>query len=210
MNLTPEPFLTVRHRYLALLNRLESLFRRMDRAYTNAAEQYGFRCIGCADNCCLTRFYHHTLCEYLYLVEGMGTLASSLRQAVKKQALAVSDRMAEADRRGESLRIMCPLNQNGRCQLYPYRPMICRLHGIPHELQRPDGHVIKNPGCDQFFEQCRERGKTDSFRFDRTPFYRQLAMLEQELRRETGYVDKIKLSMAQMLVTITHHAYEID
>lgn len=210
MNLSPEVILTTRHHYLPLLNRLEIIFHEMDRTYAAVAEQYGFRCSGCVDNCCLTRFYHHTHLEYLYLVEGMRTLESGVRQAVKKQALAVSTRMAEADDRGEALRIMCPLNRDGRCILYPYRPMICRLHGIPHELHRPGGNVIKNPGCDVFFEQIHESGKTDYIRFDRTPFYRQMAMLEKELRLKTGHADKIKLTIAQMLTTITDRAYEID
>ena len=209
MNLTPEPFLTTRHHYLPLLNRLETIFREMDRAYTAVADQYGFRCNGCADNCCLTRFYHFTLSEYLYLMEGMRALESDVGRAVQKQALAVNARTADADRRGEPLRVMCPLNQDDRCILYPYRPMICRLHGIPHELHRPGGNVIENPGCDNFFDQCRESGNTDYIRFDRTPFYRQMAMLEKELRLETGYFDKIKLTIAQMLVTIRDSAYEI-
>jgi Fe-S-cluster containining protein len=143
-------------------------------------------------------------------VEGLHTLDSGVRQTIKKQALTVSARMADADRRGKPLRIMCPLNRNKRCMLYPYRPMICRLHGIPHELQRPGGNLIRNPGCDAFFNQCRQHGKTDYIRFDRTPFYRQMAALEQELRRETGYADKIKLTIAQMLVTITDSANEIN
>ena len=118
--------------------------------------------------------------------------------------------MDDADRQGKALRIMCPLNRNERCTLYPYRPMICRLHGIPHELQRSGGNPIKNPGCDAFFNQCRQRGQTDYIRFDRTPFYRQMAALEQELRIKTGYSDKIKLTIAQMLMSITDNAYEID
>jgi Fe-S-cluster containining protein len=210
MNLTLERLLTIRHRYLPLLNRMETLFGEMNRAYETVAGQYGFLCNGCADNCCLTRFYHHTLLEYLYLVEGLLTLESDVRQRIKKQALTVSAGMADADRDGEAFRIMCPLNRNERCVLYHYRPMICRLHGIPHELQRPGGNLIRNPGCDEFFNQCREGGKTDYFRFDRTPFYRQMATLEQELRKETGYSDKIKLTIAQMLVTITDNAYEIN
>ena len=210
MNLTPKPFLTTRHRYLPLLNRLEALFREMDRAYAAVADQYGFRCNGCADNCCLTRFSHHTLAEYLYLVEGLRSLESGVRQAVQKQALAVEAGMAAADRRDEPIRIMCPLNRDEQCMLYPYRPMICRLHGIPHELHRPGGNVIKNPGCDEFFDQCRESGKTEYVRFDRTPFYRQMAMMEKELRQKTGYSDKIKFTIAQMLVTIADNAYEID
>jgi hypothetical protein len=52
--------------------------------------------------------------------------------------------------------------------------------------------------------------QTEYIRFDRTPFYRQMAALEQELRKETGYTDKIKLTIAQMLVAITDSAHEID
>ena len=94
--------------------------------------------------------------------------------------------------------------------LYAFRPMICRLHGIPHELHRPGGNVIKNPGCNAFFDQCRKSGTSAYIRFDRTPFYRQMAILEKDLRQATGYTDKIKLTIAQMLVTITDGAYEID
>jgi Fe-S-cluster containining protein len=210
MNLPLERLLTIRHRYLPLLKRLETLFGEMGRAYTAVAGQYGFQCNGCADNCCRTRFYHHTLLEYLYLVEGLRSLESEVRHAIYEKALTVGAAMDDIDRQGEELRIMCPLNRNERCMLYPYRPMICRLHGIPHELQRSGGNPIKNPGCDAFFNQCRQHGQTDYIRFDRTPFYRQMAALEQGLRRKTGYPDKIKLTIAQMLVSITDEAYEID
>lgn len=209
-NLTPDPFLTTRDHYLPLLNRLEALFGEMDCTYAAVADRYGFKCNGCADNCCLTRFHHHTLLEYLYLIEGVRALDPDLRQSVLNRAQTVSARTAEADQRGETLRIMCPLNQDGRCMAYGHRPMICRLHGIPHELHRPGGTVIKNPGCDAFFDLSRNSGATAYIRFDRTPFYRQMAMLEKELRRETGYADKIKLTIAQMLVTMTDRTYEID
>jgi Fe-S-cluster containining protein len=210
MNLTPERLLTIRHRYLPLLNRLATLFGEMNQAYTVVAGQYGFHCNGCADNCCLTRFYHHTLLEYLYLVEGLRTLGPDVRHTLYEHALTVSARIEDADRRGEALRIMCPLNHKEKCLLYPYRPMICRLHGIPHELQLPGGDRIKNPGCDAFLNQCHQRGQTEYIRFDRTLFYRQMAALEQELRKETGYTHKIKLTIAQMLVAITDSDHEID
>jgi Fe-S-cluster containining protein len=210
MKLTPESFLTARHRYLPLLSRLESLFDEMDRTYTAVADQYGFRCDGCADNCCLTRFFHHTLLEYMYLMEGMHRLASDDRQAILTKASAACKGVAAADQGKDAPRIMCPLNQDGQCSLYPYRPMICRLHGIPHELHRPGGTAIKQPGCDAFFEHCRRSGKSVYIPFDRTPFYRQMAMLEKDLRLAMGYTDKINLSIAQMLVTMTGSTDEID
>lgn len=210
MTLDPEPFLTDPQRYLPLLSRLGSLFQEMDRAYAAAADRYGFICNGCADNCCLTRFYHHTLVEYLYLVEGLRTIKSDLRQEVRQRSLTVCTAMADADRQGASLRIMCPLNRDGRCVLYSHRPMICRLHGIAHELHRPTGQVIEHPGCDAFSEQCRQSGIAAYIPFDRTPFYRQMALLEKDLRLSTGYAGKIKLTIAQMLATLTERSHEID
>jgi Fe-S-cluster containining protein len=210
MTLSPSQLLTARYHYLPLLGRLQALFNEMDQAYAAVAKRYGFRCNGCEDNCCLTRFYHHTLLEYLFLAEGIRTLDAGARRAIHVQALAVSAKTADAGHQNNILRIMCPLNQDGRCRVYRYRPMICRLHGLPHELRRPGGQVIRHPGCDRFFEQCRERGKTDYVRFDRTLFYRQMAVLEKELRLQTGYVEKIKLTIAQMLATIAGNTNEID
>jgi hypothetical protein len=74
MNLNPDRFAAARDRYLPLLDRLTSLFEQMDAAYDAVAGQYGFFCQGCADNCCRTRFHHHTLIEYLYLMEAMNDL----------------------------------------------------------------------------------------------------------------------------------------
>ena len=210
MTLTVKSIVENRNRYFAYLDRLTILFRQMDQAYAAVAEQYGFFCKGCQDNCCRTQFYHHTLLEYLYLFEGLQHLDLSAWQTIQQQALTVNAKMARADQQGESFRIMCSLNQNGRCLVYTHRPMICRLHGIPHELHRPDGNILKSPGCDAFFDQCRQHGKNDYIPFDRTPYYRQMAMLEKELRLETGYNQKIKLTIAQMLGTITDRRYEID
>jgi Fe-S-cluster containining protein len=210
MNLPPDPLLTIRNRYLPLLDRLAGLFDEMSHAYSTVAAQYGFRCNGCADNCCLTRFYHHTLIEYLYLAEGLRTIEPGVQRTIKRRAQTVSARTEDADRRGESLRIMCPLNTNDRCMLYPYRPMICRLHGIPHELHRPDGRLRTHPGCDAFFDQCRESGKIDYIRFDRTPFYLKMAALEKALRKEMGYFDRFRATIAQMLVAIMDSTDEIN
>jgi Fe-S-cluster containining protein len=207
---TIESIVANKSAYLSALDRLAALFQQMDQAYAAVADQYGFHCKGCQDNCCQTRFYHHTLIEYLYLLEGVRQLDRATWQAVRSQALSVIDQMAQADRQGKAPRIMCPLNQDGLCLVYDHRPMICRLHGIPHELHRPNGSVQKNPGCDAFFEQCREHGKSDYIPFDRTPLYRSMAMLERTLRSQTGFQEKIKLTIAQMLAAITDKQYEIN
>ena len=93
---------------------------------------------------------------------------------------------------------MCPLNRNGLCLLYAYRPMICRLHGIPHQVQRPGLSVLNAPGCDIFAEQCQEK---ENFKFDRTPFYIEMAELERGLKQAVGITHKIKMTVAQMIKT---------
>lgn len=210
MNQIPKSLFSARHDYRQLFKRLEALLGEMESAYEAVAEQYGFRCNGCEDNCCLTRFHHHTLLEVLYLANGVENLSPGDRLRLTAQAAGVEQRAVESVRCGMSIRLMCPLNQDGRCQLYEYRPMICRLHGIPHELKRPDGNVSQHPGCDAFFDQCRKGGKSEYIRFDRTPFYRAMAILEKELRQETGYTEKIKLTIAQMLIAIMESCHEID
>jgi Fe-S-cluster containining protein len=209
MNIHPERFRPVRHRYQPVLIQLEALFHDMDRAYADAARQYGFQCRGCADNCCLTRFYHHTLLEYLYLLEGVRSLEPTMRQVARARARKADSKLSAMDPGRPAPRVMCPLNQQSRCTLYDYRPMICRLHGIPYELHRPDAGATPYPGCEAFFDQCRQRGRTDYAPFDRTPFYRRMAVLEKALRTEIAFTGKIKLTIAQMMVTITENHNEI-
>jgi hypothetical protein len=185
-----------RKTYLPYLGRLEVLFESMDQKYKQAAEYYGFYCEGCEDNCCRTRFYHHSLLEYLYIHEGFQTLSQNKQIEIQNKALAVC-RETEADKQKElTLRRMCPLNFDGRCILYHYRPMICRLHGIPHELHRPGQKTIYGPGCDTFIKMC---GEKKDYPFDRTPFYFEMAGLENELRQAVGFQKKLKITVAQMI-----------
>jgi Fe-S-cluster containining protein len=169
------------------LVRLEQLYASMDRSYKNTADRYGFECQGCEDNCCLTLFYHHTQVEYLYLANGFRSLERQLRFAIRERAEAVCT----------AVRVMCPLNVDDRCCLYAFRPMICRLHGVPSELHRPDGKTTRMPGCAAFTERC---GQTDFIPLDRTPFYRVLATIEQAVRRDSSLAGKIKMTVAQMIL----------
>ena len=95
------------------------------------------------------------------------------------------------------VRLWCPLNDDGLCTLYHFRPMICRLHGIPHELQKPGQSPVYGPGCETFDRRCGHKGY---LKFDRTPFYRQVAMLEQEVKRAMGFDGKIRMSVAEMIL----------
>ena len=73
---------------------------------------------------------------------------------------------------------MCPLNDDGLCGVYGHRLMICRMHGVPNALVRPDGRRIQFAGCFRAQELTQEAD--DVFVLDRTPLYTDLVRLEME------------------------------
>lgn len=180
------------------MDRLKQIYVAMDQAYDTAADHYDFTCDRCRDNCCRTRFYHHTIIEYIYIIEGLKTLTPKKQNELKSRAMAVADKTANVDDNAEPMRLMCPLNFDERCILYSYRPMICRLHGLPHELRKPGQKTIYGPGCETFDHRC---GHIGYFEFDRTPFYLELAKLEQEVKQALGITGKFKMTVAEMIVT---------
>lgn len=185
------------NKHSPFLDRLKVIYAAMDQKYQEAADYYGFYCEGCKDNCCRTLFYHYTLLEYFYILEGYSTLEYDRQVEIRDRALKVCGKTDEAEEKGINVRLMCPLNFNGMCVLYAYRPMICRLHGIPHELQRAGQNVIHSPGCNAFIEQNK---KKSYFKFDRTPFYIRMAELENELKRAANITQKLKMTVAEMLI----------
>jgi len=180
------------------IERLKQIYVAMDQAYSTAAGHYDFNCDRCWDNCCRTRFYHHTVIEYTYIIEGLKTLTLKKQNQIKSRAMAILNKTARVDDQAAPVRPMCPLNFDERCILYPYRPMICRMHGIPHELKKPGQKTIYGPGCATFDRRC---GHMDYFTFDRTPFYLELARLEQAVKQALGITDKFRMTVAEMIIT---------
>jgi Fe-S-cluster containining protein len=187
-----------RGRFQSFLQRLDALYKEMDAAYDEVAQAYGFHCTGCRDNCCRTRFYHHTQLEYLYLHEGFCRMPVAQQKGVRQQAEAVLKNQSEAEVGGDAIRLSCPLHVDEKCILYRYRPMICRLHGLPHMLHRPGGSVLQGPGCDEFH---RRFGEKITRRLDRTTLYRKMAQLESDLRRLSGCREKFKMTVARMILS---------
>jgi hypothetical protein len=173
------------------------LFAQMDAAYHRTAGKTGFVCAGCEDNCCRTRFYHHTLMELLYLQSGLAGRPPMQQRRIRDRARDAARQMELLEQDGRPVRVMCPLNEQGRCAIYAHRPMICRLHGIPNTLRRPDGRILTGPGCDDFYLQC---GASGGEPLDRTPLYTAMADLERRLRDRLGFKSKIKLTVARMIL----------
>lgn len=176
--------------------KLAMLYQVMDSAYRAASDFYGFNCSGCEDNCCQTRFYHHTYLEYFYILDGYELIERRKRIGIKERAQAVCKESAEADEKEIPVKLMCPLNRDSVCRLYPYRPMICRLHGVPHELNIGGQGIRRHPGCDYFMRRFKDKSY---FKFDRTGYYMEMANLEKAFRHSAGVTDKIKMTIAQMI-----------
>ena len=92
-------------------DRLQAIFADMDQKYDQAAGHYGFQCRGCEDNCCRTRFYHHTFIEYLFIRKGFEGLLVPEQSATVARAEEVCRQVELADEQGQSARLMCPLNK---------------------------------------------------------------------------------------------------
>jgi len=99
--------------------KVAELYRDMETAYDRTAADLGFSCAGCPDNCCDSYFLHHTHTEWAYLWHGLSELGEERLRAITEKAsiYAVEAEMTLA--RGERPVIMCPLNAEGLCSLYP-------------------------------------------------------------------------------------------
>jgi Fe-S-cluster containining protein len=171
--------------------KLELLYYKMDKAFNKTAEHYGFKCNGCKDNCCKSFFYHHTFIEKDYLVNKAKEFDHDKKITLKKSAVLYLDTIENKP--------LCPLNRDELCILYNARPMICRLHGIPHHLNLPGIEIKQNPGCDAGASCFKS---ASYFSFDRIPFYREMVEIEKEYRQKFDLNGKTKQTIAHMLLDL--------
>lgn len=185
-----------------VLKKLASLYADMDAAYTAAAAAAGLSCAGCAENCCVSFFQHHTHAEWLYLHQGLAALAPERRAAYEARARDYVEAVRESLARGETPTAMCPVNDDGLCGLYEHRLMICRLHGVPNVLIGGMG-IREFPGCEpcQRLTAAGAGAGAGGKAMDRTPLLRRLAALEMELwGSRPGRPPKVDMTLAEMIL----------
>lgn len=181
---------------------LAGLYREMEARYAAVAGEIGLTCVGCPDNCCDSYFLHYTYAEWAFLWEGLRTLDAERLSGIIHRArdyLAASQALLA---RAERPQLMCPLNEAGRCALYSHRLMICRLHGIPAALTRPDSQRLQFPGCFRCQEIVGEKfGATDDApRMDRSELLAAVAALEAEVLGGRRHLyPKVKRTIAEMI-----------
>lgn len=184
----------------AAFRKLAALYDRMVSAYDEAAQHVGLSCENCENNCCTSYFQHHTYIEWAYLWQGMNQLLQERKDTYLQRAEEYVARARNDLAAGNRPRIMCPLNDDGLCGMYRHRLMICRMHGVPNKLVKPNGACIQFAGCYRTQELTKDR--EDVFVLDRTPLYRDLAQLEMGfLGNKIRQLPRVDLTLAEMLVS---------
>ena len=183
---------------------IAEIYETMATSYDQVARQLSLTCEGCPDNCCDSYFQHYTYCEWAYLWQGIRALDDESLDRILARAKEYVQQSAEILARGERPQLACPLLDDGLCGLYKHRLMICRTHGVPAVLTRPDGQYMRFPGC----FRCQEivgstyRVEADAPAMDRTILYRRLAQLESRFLGNMRHLyPKLKMTIADMIVT---------
>jgi len=168
-----------------LIPRLNELYQQMDEAYCAIAKDAGFSCNGCDGvKCCTVDVTLHTFAEMVYLRRGFNSLKTSRQLEILGRSREIV-KAKDENPFGDSYRnAVCTLNFDGLCSVYEYRPMICRLAGIPHFMSRPDGNTLESVGCVKYTNEILP--KHPDLLLDRTEFYRSMARIEIEVVRERG------------------------
>lgn len=181
-----------------LADRLACLYDDIEIAYDRLAGLLQFSCDNCPDNCCDSYFMHYTYAEWAFLWQGVRRLPAETQSEVLARAEAYNAEAETASRQNRRPAMMCPLNDSGRCLIYANRLLICRLHGIPATMTRPDRKTLAFPGC----FRCQERTASITVPqvLDRTPFFKRMVELENTLVGSRRHLlPKVKLTIAQML-----------
>jgi Fe-S-cluster containining protein len=168
-----------------LIPRLNELYQTIDSAYTEVINEIGFSCVGCDGvKCCTIDLNLHTYIERFYLRRGFNSLDDATKQTISARSREIVE-AKRLDPMGDAYRnSVCVLNFGGQCGLYEFRPMICRLAGIPHQIARPDGRIVESGGCSRFKETIDP--SSSELKLDRTEFYREMASIEINIIRVTG------------------------
>ncbi len=184
-----------------IIERLEKLYTEMEEAYDEVAKELDFSCQGCPDNCCDSYFLHYTYIEWSYLWLGVSQLSKEKQKELQLRARGYITTCEKALQVGERPLVMCPLNEKGLCIAYKYRLMVCRTHGIPAAMTRPDGRQLVFPGCFRCQEQVSSSTMEDPPRMERTVMLQKMAQLENEcLQDRRRFLPKVKLTIAEILV----------
>lgn len=109
---------------------LDQLDERLDK-YRELHKDFIHCKIGCS-NCCKKGDYPLSTIELEYLMQGYIKLNEEMKKIVQENI----KKMKEGQ--------VCPFLINNTCAVYPYRPIICRVHGLAYLC---NDNKVKVPYC---------------------------------------------------------------
>ncbi|MHB1041981.1 MAG: YkgJ family cysteine cluster protein [Eubacteriales bacterium] len=193
-------------KYKKLFQEYEALAAEADQAFLKMSEKFGaeIKCeTGCAD-CCHSVFGLF-LIESAYLNYHVGSMDEESRreavsrgdesdrelEEVQKKLLAYDHDLEMKARAMAAERVRCPLlGEDDKCALYPFRPVTCRVYGIPAII----GGMVR--AC----WKCGYEEEKDYPAYNLDGVYRKLYRLSQRLLEEAGRQD---IERASLLVSVS-------
>jgi Fe-S-cluster containining protein len=180
--------------YKKLAARADRSFREMEKDYKSFIK-CGVRC----SDCCHSVFglflieslhlgYHFNKLDRRLRREAIqrGTKADRDLQVIEKKLQAYKDNPRLQARAMARERVRCPLlNAAGECLLYPFRPITCRVYGIPAIISG-EVHTCWKAGF--------EKGQ-DYPAFDLDGMYRELYHLSKRIVERSGAADPERASL---------------
>jgi len=142
---------------------------------------------GCSA-CCRARL-SITQVEEAFLRRGLATFSDERR-------VEFSARTREENRE------MCPaLDGDGRCGIYPFRPLICRTYGVP--LRHRRAVALINPpiidSCDLNFTETSLKDLPSGDVFDQTALVEALETIDRDHCADNDLPERRRISIAHIL-----------
>ena len=187
------------HSYELLVDKAEAAFHEMEVGYS--------RCVTCRRHCsdCCHAIFGVFLIEASYLQGHFARLSDPQKQEVLRRCRQADEKLELMKRRFQAEgrdprsamnalareRIQCPLlDENQDCVVYRFRPITCRVYGIPTAVHGK----ARACGKTRF-----EKGQSYPV-FDLDGAYRDLHLLSMDLLRAEGHQD---LEKAFLLISVS-------
>jgi len=188
-----------------LLRRYKELLEEIDGWFDRCVKRIGPDLISCRRGCsaCCRGLFEITLLDARLLQEGFARLPVRIREGVLEKARPRLDELAdrwpgfgppyllnglpeeEWENMPEDDMTPCPLlDADGRCLVYAWRPMTCRLHGLPNiDLS---GESFADTWCTLNFKDTDPLVREDLRWAFRDNFTREIELFREFTARLTG------------------------
>ena len=160
---------------------------------------------GCTD--CCHHLFQITELEAAFISHGVKSMPEEKRLAMERRAqqyskdrLKILDERHVADAWGNlpppGLRLACPALQDGACQIYEHRPLICRKYGMPlYNPQKPDRVFA----CELNFQPGEEIDDSQLVQIH-TDLWREAKEVQAGYNRQGGRRDEKPINVARAIL----------